>query len=296
MNSDTVEGRLLCACNVAYDIHESGPVRGRSWYVLGADFVEPAIARVGGKDQIDAALVCRSTDGVVLAFRGTLPGPTPESPRRILEDWLQNLDTCMVPFDGVGGAVHEGFLRGLESIWREVYFLVTAGLRSMQTPRLLVTGHSKGGAMAHLAAARFSKSGVIASRDISVHAFGTPRLGDTEFVSAYRALVPVAYRFECQDEIAPYLPPSDDVYRLLKQVMLITDPSPPKNYELVGELRFIDWDDKVVADSGDLENERVRRLDILLRRHHFDKIRADHNIECLSTYMKAIWPSRVCLG
>jgi hypothetical protein len=106
----------------------------------------------------------RSDDALVVAFRGT------EARERV--DWATNLRARLVPFDA-GGSVHGGFLRALEheETWRQL----ERHIREHQGKRRLVfTGHSLGGALASLAAARHPNSRLL-------YTFGAPKVGDRDF-------------------------------------------------------------------------------------------------------------------
>jgi endonuclease G len=101
--------------------------------------------------------VASSSDTALLAFRGT------ES----VGDWLANLDTLTVtrPY----GKVHRGFSKALAAVLDEVL----EKLNHLAKPRVVVTGHSLGGALATLFAAE-------APSDLPiqwVHTYGQPRVG-----------------------------------------------------------------------------------------------------------------------
>jgi hypothetical protein len=63
---------------------------------------------VGRDEKINACLVGTTTDGVVLAFRGTLSSDGPGQEQTI-RDWINDLDAELVCGDGLPGLVHAGF-------------------------------------------------------------------------------------------------------------------------------------------------------------------------------------------
>jgi len=95
-----------------------------------------------------------------LSFRGTLPPSSPDK-KQTLKDWLNDLEVALVVGDHLPGRVHHGFVGALDALWDGVLKLVTDQLATSMVKRLNITGHSKGGAVAHLAAARFAVSGVV---------------------------------------------------------------------------------------------------------------------------------------
>ena len=113
--------------------------------------------------------VCAGRRYCTVAFCGT------ES----LNDWLYNLMLWMVERgDGSEGRVHAGFCRK----WAAVSCKVIAALERIGCGRVLVTGHSLGGALATIASVDIAR----ALPDVRVHAytFGAPRCADTRFYAA----------------------------------------------------------------------------------------------------------------
>jgi hypothetical protein len=78
MPAPTLDGRLLCASGAAYAI--TGDMKtlapdSKNVYINGAGFVRPDEVTVftAGPLAIDGCLVGEIQDGLVLAFRGTMP-------------------------------------------------------------------------------------------------------------------------------------------------------------------------------------------------------------------------------
>ena len=119
---------------------------------------------------------------VVIAFRGTEINDS--------RDLLTNLRLYKVPWEG-GGRVHAGFRRALPDM------NALARLISDHA-RLLLTGHSLGGALATLAAARLRRG--------SLYTFGSPRVGNQEFVASMRHIHHARY-VGCCDSVTNLPPP-----------------------------------------------------------------------------------------
>jgi Lipase (class 3) len=140
----------------------------------------------GGETQCFVA----STDkAVVVAFRGT----------KELMDWFSNLNVLGTTTNY--GTVHRGF--------HQAFTIVRDRLRDLVDPliagrKLLLTGHSLGGALATIAAAEWRNSYPIAS----VYTYGQPCVGG----SAFQALMNDEFagrffRFVNADDIVPRVPP-----------------------------------------------------------------------------------------
>lgn len=117
------------------------------------------------------------------------------------KDWSYNLDCAQV--HGRGGRVHQGFAALLDKIEHPILTAVQQ-LRS-NDQSLWVTGHSRGGALATLAACALHKAGHV---QVQVCTFGAPRVGNPTFNRSYDVS---HYRFENIGDPVPYLPVGDYV-------------------------------------------------------------------------------------
>jgi len=170
---------------------------------------------------VACAYLIRSEEGRVgvLAFRGTQPTSA--------INWLTNADTTARDFYG-RGKVHHGFHANVEALWSYIEVALRAAL--LRAPpasgngagegklpplepleHLYVTGHSLGGAMAVLAAAKIFRDDTCAAwRPLvrGVYTFGQPQVGDREFAASNRELDALVYRHEYRHDVVPVLPPS----------------------------------------------------------------------------------------
>jgi hypothetical protein len=152
----------------------------RVWKAVTAFRCDEASCRVGQLYQPDSS-------GLLVAFRGT----------EGIIDLLHDLDFEQVA-GYTAGNVHQGFFDALESLWQPLF----TNLRSRRERGhcIYLTGHSAGGALAILAAARLLCSRVPVG---AVYTFGAPRVGDRTFVRFYS---PTHYRFEHGNDLVPHLP------------------------------------------------------------------------------------------
>lgn len=107
---------------------------------------------------------------IILAFRGT--------EARCVKDWMTDAD--ITTLKDCGGRVHRGFSLGLEAVWQEILMQLQRFRTQNQT--LFITGHSLGGALATLAAAKLAAIGQTVQ---GLYTFGSPRVGCPEFSHAF---------------------------------------------------------------------------------------------------------------
>jgi hypothetical protein len=287
--ASTRECRLLAASASAYGIDVTGGFTPHQPYFDAVGFVDSPTAIVGGLDQINACLVgTNRDDGVVVAFRGTLP-PEIHDLSSLL-DWMQDFEAIPLSVPGIPGLVHEGIWDGLETLWPQVLAEIAARQKAVggNLP-VLLTGHSKGGGMAHLAAMRLSVAGTDPQEVIT---YASPRIGDQTFAEAYQQRVS-AIRYEYTDDIVPHLPPDPLLVATLGQFPVIGPcfrSLPSWIYISVGTLRFLDWNMQVVGDSELLEAERLAHLALLIIQRRFEQIADDHSSGCGFGYMSGVCP------
>lgn len=132
----------------------------------------------------------------VLAFRGTDSA----------EDWRADSDHALVAAHWCHGRVHRGFAGALAAGWPGLLALLDLVPEGLP---LLVAGHSLGGALAVLAAARLRAEG--RPGPVRVATYGQPKVGDARFsrISGPANWVRVALR----DDPIPLLPPSPNLLR-----------------------------------------------------------------------------------
>jgi len=149
-------------------------------------FVGEALRRAGRPETLffswrsTHAFASRGPEGWIICFRGTEPEE--------FEDWKTDLRLLLAP-EGAGRA-HAGFVAALEGIYAELE------ARTRDAP-VLFGGHSLGGALATLAAARHPRAA-------AVYTFGAPRAVDSGFARLFR--VP-AFRYVNNNDLVPFLPP-----------------------------------------------------------------------------------------
>ena len=295
MPAPTLDGRLLCASGCAYGIKGNGtlPIDPNDVDYPGAGFLAPPTTFVGGADLIDACLIGKTVDGVVVAFRGTMPLDLDSAPTVL--DWLDDFNADPITAPGYPGQVHRGFSESLGFLWDRLLAEVKRQrVGSLAAQPVYVTGHSKGGAMASLAAWKLKEGNQIQTQVVTI---ASARAGDMAFANAYEARI-TQTRYEYADDIVPHLPPEQGGFLDSLSVLPVIGQNfkrlPRFNYQPVGVLRYIDANGRFVEVTPLLPLERSVSLALQIIRLHFHQIAADHSITCGSGYMTAVCPTGVC--
>lgn len=142
----------------------------------------------------------------VLVFRGT---------EQKTRDYLTDLELGTLWLTGNKKGIHEGFAEALNSVWGSI---------SMELSRLacpvFFTGHSLGGALATLAAARRAPK--------ALYTFGSPRVGNAAFAASLAA-TPV-YRVVDDEDIITTVPPEALGFRHAGAEQRLTAPRQNASY------------------------------------------------------------------
>jgi triacylglycerol lipase len=141
-------------------------------------------------------LIWRCGEHIVAAFRGTVD----------LRNWLTDLDCEFAPENGC--RVHAGFAEALESVREKTLEGICQMAQACQArPKLWLTGHSLGGALAMLLAWRVRER--YRRQPFSgVYTFGQPRVGNAAFCARYdeSGLRGSTFRIIYRADIVPHVP------------------------------------------------------------------------------------------
>lgn len=163
-----------------------------------------------------AALVLMTSNLAIVAFRGTVPTN--------LHSIRRNFQSALIDRDFY--RIHRGFAVGLDAIWGRVANYLAAHYQGrLKNPRLILTGHSQGGALATIASVaafnRFldspgeARDKLLMPRELVT--FGTPRCGDASFAGSLRQLANVTgvrvARYCNSGDPIPWVPPWSQGYR-----------------------------------------------------------------------------------
>ncbi len=171
-----------------------------------------------------------------LAFRGT------EAFNPV--DWAR--DARFKPRPGSLGRVHSGFDAALDEVWPDV----AAELAGDPRP-VTITGHSLGGGLSILAAARLVEA---QTPPAAVYVFGCPRTGLGDMRDAYDAAL------------------RDVTFRVINHIDLVTRvPLLAQGYRAPGRRMYFDESHAFHADAGAWH---VAKDDLAYRLRHFGRIQS----------------------
>jgi triacylglycerol lipase len=140
---------------------------------------------------------------LVVAFRGSEP--------KQLVDWLDDAQICQSPWGTSGAKVHNGFAKSLSAVWGTIG-LLPERLQNRGNKTVWITGHSLGGALAELCAARVAMESGIPVQ--GVYTFGQPRVGDGSFATAVEnAIGGRIFRHVNHRDLVPRVPGFGMFYR-----------------------------------------------------------------------------------
>jgi predicted lipase len=137
----------------------------------------------------------QTTNTAIVSFRGT----------QTIMDWIDDADTVAVACTCVPGAglVHMGFQLVYDHIRSNVAQIVSNSCKGLK--RLLVTGHSLGGAVAVLGGYDIAKN-VVPGIVPELYTLAGPRAGAPDFVANFNRLIPVCYRIVNFMDVVPQVP------------------------------------------------------------------------------------------
>ncbi|KAK0608448.1 hypothetical protein LWI29_030722 [Acer saccharum] len=146
--------------------------------------------------------VATDLDAVVIAFRGTQ--------EHSIQNWIEDLFWKQLDLnypDMPDAMVHHGFYSAYHNttIRPGILNAVKRAKEIYGDLKIIVTGHSMGGAMAAFCALDLTVNHE--NQNIKVMTFGQPRIGNAVFATYYSQLVPDTIRVTNEHDIVPHLPP-----------------------------------------------------------------------------------------
>jgi len=261
--ANSLDGRLLCASQCAYNLTQP--------YAQSVGFL-PGTMSKRISSGVNSVLIGFSHDGITVALRGT------QKSNRL--DWIQNAALFLTPVGdktGFEGKMHAGFYRSTKCLWKPLKEVLVDMLKTAEEmgwkQDVYFTGHSKGGAMASVAALLMKRDGDLPD-PAYVCTFGSAKVGDSEFRDYYNKKI-TQISFEAHHDIIPLLPPSssmmgnmnDELTDVINGILWSEKSSDKKDkykwdYQTVGKRKYIDKFSQILDDDVTRELDIQRISDI----------------------------------
>ena len=184
--------------------------------------------RKQAKSSDTQAFISHHDEVILICVRGT---------SELLADALLDADAYQVPFEEGEGKVHNGFYRAARVAHT---FVVRYMNKFFSGQKLVITGHSLGGAVALLLAEMLRRDKQYAP-DIVLYTYGAPRAGDTTFVESAKPLT--HHRIVNHNDPVPSVPtpwmntPSREMYGVHGAVLAL-HPTIGFTFLIAGTINF----------------------------------------------------------
>ncbi|MEY4979388.1 MAG: hypothetical protein RLZZ352_1658 [Pseudomonadota bacterium] len=154
--------------------------------------------------------IASNSSDIVISFRGTSS----------IKDWLTDAKLTYTNAPDNQGKVHAGFYEALNHVWSDIVSHIKQTQKNAQA--IWITGHSLGGALATLAAAKFKLE--LDKPIRGIYTFGQPRVGDRSFARVYNAeLQNLSFRFVNNNDVVTRVPPRELLYSHIGSLRYIDD-------------------------------------------------------------------------
>lgn len=190
-----------------YTFNQQTAIKAATFSILAYkeedDFIIPEgytlIREIIDKKTDTRGIILRNENDVILSFRGTASFKNVLTdikifkiiyPKRIL--WLWKYKS------------HKGFAEAYIAIRDELKKALRENIK--KDDEVLITGHSLGGALATIAALDFKRS-LKFKNELAVYTFGSPKIGNNNFVKVYNKKVKNSFRIVNDEDIVPQAPP-----------------------------------------------------------------------------------------
>lgn len=189
---------LICVCHQTYNQFEDEAQR----FIIpaGYQYVTSFSSEAYGATLETFGFIIESDASIIIAFRGTSSQA----------DTISDLIARQIPYPWFanGGNTHLGFT---EIYAKARLQIIQALAKCDPNKRLIITGHSLGGALATLCALDLAYNTQFAPP--IVYTYGAPRIGDPAFAEAYNQKIPFNHRIVIESDLIPLIPPP--IYKIL---------------------------------------------------------------------------------
>jgi triacylglycerol lipase len=183
---------LICSCHQTYIQFDDDA--GRFIIPAGYRYLASFSAEAYGASMETFGYLIESDDTIVIAFRGTTS----------TADTISDLIAQQMPYPWIsnGGSTHRGFTEIYSTARMQIIDILS---KCDSSKKLIITGHSLGGALATLCALDLAYNTKFAPP--IVYTYGAPRVGDPTFAAAYNQKIAFNHRVVIESDLIPLIPP-----------------------------------------------------------------------------------------
>jgi predicted lipase len=163
----------------------------RQWQLVDAVQLGWSVT-IGSSEPRTGGFIATGRDVFFIAFEGTDP--------LVVANWVTDFN-----FSSDSAGIHRGFRAALDEVWDTITAVIPQAGPNI---RLIIAGHSLGGALAVICAERIAAEvNIIAD---GVYTFGMPRVGTATFAAKYNDILgDRTWRFVHGYDIVPTVPPTE---------------------------------------------------------------------------------------
>ncbi|KAI8090275.1 lipase [Gilbertella persicaria] len=153
-----------------------------------------------GADTVGFVMRSDADKTIYLAFRGS----------KTLSNWVTNLNFGLTNYTPVSGTkVHTGFYNAAKSAVSSYFSTIQGQLTSYPDYKVVVTGHSLGGALALLAGMDlYQRESRLNKSNLFIYTAGCPRVGNPAFAYYVQGTGITVSRSVNERDIVPHIPPA----------------------------------------------------------------------------------------
>ncbi|KAK3185719.1 hypothetical protein K4F52_005584 [Lecanicillium sp. MT-2017a] len=186
---------------------------------------------------------------IVVSIRGS------NNIRNFITDIIFKMKDCSLTR---GCKVHTGFADAWDEIAHTATSAIHEGLTANPSYKVVITGHSLGGAVAHLGAAYLRQAGYACD----VYTYGSPRVGNDKFANFATSQPGKMFRVTHEADPVPRLPPIIFGYRHTSPEYWLTSRGSSSIDYLPGDIRICNGIANILCNAGTFG------LDIIAHLHY----------------------------
>jgi triacylglycerol lipase len=124
------------------------------------------------------------------------------------DDFLMNFQFLTRSFDSEHetAKVHAGFMKYYSEVKTHIFEIVKAFKECHEDAKIIINGHSLGGAAAVLCSLDLVTKNVMKSDKVTCVTFGSPMIGNKEFCNLFEQNITCSFHIKCGFDIAPRIP------------------------------------------------------------------------------------------